>query len=144
MQTHKIKYINEYNRNKYKGLSIRLSLENDADVIERLKQIPNLTRYIAGLVREDIQRAKKYQELEEIVDYQAIHVKRWPYELVDEIIPGSVWYSVGYGSDLDEIRLLMMNYVEQTENTGVLHTIRRFYDPDMHVVAGEDLSRRSR
>lgn len=140
----KREYNKIYNREHYKSIAIRLSPENDSDIFRRLKEVPNITKYLSDLIREDIQRASYYKEMEEIVDYQALDVKRWTYELIDEMIPGTVWYSVGYGESLDDIKLLMMNYVESAPNTGVLHTIRRYYDPDRHCIVGEDLSRRSR
>ena len=42
------------NKEKRQYYSLKLSKENDADIIERLNSVPNMQGYIKDLIRKDI------------------------------------------------------------------------------------------
>ena len=52
----KVEYNNEYNRTKTTTTLIRLNLETDADIIQKLNEIGSKTGYIKRLIRADIKK----------------------------------------------------------------------------------------
>ena len=52
----KIEYNNEYNRTKTTTTLIRLNLETDADIIQKLNETDSKTGYIKRLIRADIKK----------------------------------------------------------------------------------------
>lgn len=50
----KQKYINEYNKQNYK--QIRIRLRNDDPVLEHLKEQESVNAYIIQLIREDMKK----------------------------------------------------------------------------------------
>lgn len=47
-------YNKEYKQKHYRAYSVQLSIDNHADVIQKLDSVPNKTDYIASLIRADI------------------------------------------------------------------------------------------
>lgn len=45
---------NQYAKEKYRAISIKLDKEKHADVIQKLESVPNKLEYIAQLIRADI------------------------------------------------------------------------------------------
>ena len=58
MSNAKIKAINKFNKEKTKCIQIRLNKNTDADIIERLENVPSKMGYIKKLIRDDINRLK--------------------------------------------------------------------------------------
>ena len=52
----KVEYNNEYNRTKTTTTLIRLNLETDADIIQKLNETDSKTGYIKRLIRADIKK----------------------------------------------------------------------------------------
>lgn len=50
----KKRYINEYQKEHMTKLSLRFNNIHDADIIERLCEVPNKSGYIKDLIRKDI------------------------------------------------------------------------------------------
>ena len=59
----KQKYINKYIKDKYRTFKFRVRKENQ-EVINRLSDANNMTKYIITLIEEDIKRNKKYNYLD--------------------------------------------------------------------------------
>ena len=49
----KQEYINSYNKNKYKIYSFRVR-KDDLDIINKLEEVPNTTKYIVNLIKDNI------------------------------------------------------------------------------------------
>lgn len=58
MSKAQIKAINKFNKEKTKCIQIRLNKNTDADIIERLENVPSKMGYIKKLIRDDINRLK--------------------------------------------------------------------------------------
>ena len=52
----KIKAANKYNKTHTKIIPIRLNLEIDADILEKLDNVSSKMGYIKNLIREDIKK----------------------------------------------------------------------------------------
>ena len=48
----------KYDRTHCKMFSMKMSLETDADIIEKLASVPSMQGYIKQLIREDIARTR--------------------------------------------------------------------------------------
>ena len=53
---YKVAYNNEYNKKKTTTTLIRLNLETDADIIQKLSEVDSKMGYIKRLIREDIKK----------------------------------------------------------------------------------------
>lgn len=53
MAFNQIKYIDNYNKNTYKMFPLRVRLDSDK-IIEKLKSVPSVNKYIINLIRKDI------------------------------------------------------------------------------------------
>lgn len=51
------KYINVYNKTKYKNINFRVNKE-DTEILEKIKSVPNKAKYITDLIRNDIKKNK--------------------------------------------------------------------------------------
>ena len=51
-----IKAVNKFNKEKTKSVQIRLNLNTDADILEKLGGVDSKMGYIKRLIREDIQK----------------------------------------------------------------------------------------
>lgn len=67
----KNEYIKKYKREKCVHICLQLNKETDADIIERLSQVPNKCGYIKQLVREEIEEFGIVQGLKEGVENDA-------------------------------------------------------------------------
>lgn len=123
---------NKYLRDNYKSYTLRLNLETDSSIIHRLNQVPNITRYLVDLVNEDIERAKRFQGGTPAGISKDI--RKYPYEVIDQL-PGG-YYVVGTARDLEDARMILINYVQNAGNVGMLSIIRRDYDPRRREVIG--------
>lgn len=56
-QVNKGNYINQFQKEHYKNLGIRLNNETDSDIIEYLETVGNKAEYVKQLIRQDM--AKK-------------------------------------------------------------------------------------
>lgn len=63
----KNKYIVDYNRNKTKLITIRLSLEHDQDIINYLNDAKNKSGYIKMLIREDMEKDPVFTRISKAV-----------------------------------------------------------------------------
>lgn len=52
----KIRAVNKFNKEKTKSVQLRLNLNTDADILEKLNRVPSKMGYIKRLIREDIKR----------------------------------------------------------------------------------------
>lgn len=50
----RLQQVNEYNREHYKPLTIRLSYTKDRDIIDWLDNIEGVKSYLCSLIRKDI------------------------------------------------------------------------------------------
>lgn len=55
----KLKYTRAYNKENYKGVSIRLSYDKEQDIIEHLNNYSSIKAYLINLIRADIKRGVK-------------------------------------------------------------------------------------
>lgn len=53
-KSRKIAYIKKYQKKTYANVSIKLRLDTDTDVLEKLESVPNKSDYIKLLIRTDI------------------------------------------------------------------------------------------
>lgn len=51
-----IKAINKFNKEKTKSVQLRLNINTDADILEKLENVASKMGYIKRLIREDIQK----------------------------------------------------------------------------------------
>lgn len=51
------KYINVYNKAKYKNINFRVNKE-DTEILEKIKSVPNKAKYLTDLIRQDIKKSK--------------------------------------------------------------------------------------
>ena len=51
-----IKAINKFNKEKTKLVNVRLNINTDADILEKLENVDSKMGYIKRLIREDIQK----------------------------------------------------------------------------------------
>ena len=51
-----IKAVNKFNKEKTKSVQIRLNLNTDADILEKLDGVDSKMGYIKRLIREDIRK----------------------------------------------------------------------------------------
>lgn len=51
-----IKAINKFNKEKTKLVNVRLNVNTDADILEKLETVDSKMGYIKRLIREDIQK----------------------------------------------------------------------------------------
>ena len=49
-----LKSINRFNKENTKVVALRLNLKTDADIIEKLEQVPSKMGYIKDLIRKDL------------------------------------------------------------------------------------------
>ena len=54
----------KYDRTHCKMFSMKMSLETDADIIEKLASVPSMQGYIKQLIREDIARTRSVPKSE--------------------------------------------------------------------------------
>lgn len=59
-------YVNKYIKNNYVTFKFRIRKENQ-QVINRLREVANMTQYIIGLVEEDIKRNTKYNYIDDSI-----------------------------------------------------------------------------
>lgn len=52
------RYINDYKKVHYRRFLIQLHKEKDADVIQKLEEVPNKSAYVKDLIREDLKERK--------------------------------------------------------------------------------------
>lgn len=52
----KLKYIDKYNRENYRRFALKVSIKNDADIIEKLESKESINAYIRDLIRADIEK----------------------------------------------------------------------------------------
>lgn len=52
------KYINVYNKAKYKNINFRVNKE-DTEILEKIKSVPNKAKYLTDLIRQDIRKSEK-------------------------------------------------------------------------------------
>ena len=126
---------NKYLRDNYKSYTLRLNVKTDNRIIQRLNQVPNQTRYIVDLIQEDLSRAKKYMATFDDHRDDLDHVRRFPFEVLDQIRTG-VDYSVGFARDLEDAKILLINYVNREGNVGTISIIRRTYDEKRREIVG--------
>ena len=53
--SNKLKLVREYNREHYKAMTIRFDYVKDRDIIDHLENIDSNKKYIAHLIRKDIE-----------------------------------------------------------------------------------------
>lgn len=58
MNKGQIKAINKFNKEKTKCIQIRLNKNTDADILEKLENVPSKMGYIKELIRKDINRSE--------------------------------------------------------------------------------------
>lgn len=51
-----IKAINKFNKEKTKLVNVRLNINTDADILEKLENVDSKMGYIKRLIREDIKK----------------------------------------------------------------------------------------
>ena len=51
-----IKAVNKFNKEKTKLVNVRLNINTDADILEKLENVDSKMGYIKRLIREDIQK----------------------------------------------------------------------------------------
>lgn len=56
MNKAQIKAVNKFNKEKTKCIQIRLNKNTDADILEKLDQVPSKMGYIKELIRKDLQK----------------------------------------------------------------------------------------
>ena len=59
--------VTDYNREKYRAYLVRVDRAKDPDVIERMESMDNLSAYVRGLVRADINEDSAHGEKEKHV-----------------------------------------------------------------------------
>ena len=59
-------YVNKYIKDNYVTFKFRIRKENQ-QVINRLREVGNMTQYIIGLVEEDIKRNTKYNYIDDSI-----------------------------------------------------------------------------
>ena len=47
----------EYNRLHTRRIVLNMHLEKDRDILQHFEEVPNLSRYIKNLIREDMKKA---------------------------------------------------------------------------------------
>lgn len=52
----KLDYIAQYEAENTRQYRLRLSVKNDADIIEKLDSVPNKIGYLKELIREDLKK----------------------------------------------------------------------------------------
>lgn len=56
MSKAQIKAVNKFNKEKTRCIQVRLNKTTDADILEKLDQVPSKMGYIKELIRKDINR----------------------------------------------------------------------------------------
>lgn len=56
MSDAQIKAVNKFNKEKTKCVNLRLNLKTDADILEKLDNVPSKMGYIKELIRNDIKK----------------------------------------------------------------------------------------
>lgn len=51
-----IKAVNKFNKEKTKCINVRLNVNTDADILEKLDSVPSKMGYIKRLIREDMKK----------------------------------------------------------------------------------------
>lgn len=54
----------KYDKTHCRTYGLKLNLENDADIIEKLASVPSMQGYIKQLIREDIARTRSVSKIE--------------------------------------------------------------------------------
>lgn len=75
-------YINEFIKDKYKSLKIRIR-KDDTLLINKINEVDNINKYIASLILEDIYRNRTYHFIDNkiIIDFE---LSKTMQDLVDE------------------------------------------------------------
>lgn len=135
MSFNKQAYNNAYNKEKYKGISIRLDINDDADVIEFLTSSKlNTKALICKLVRTEMKRRQTKMGWHMNNGDRKIHkdIQRYPFEVV-EMLAYNDRYTVGFAATLDAAVDLTYYYQQRNQEAGPLAIYHRQYDPDLRV-----------
>lgn len=54
----RLEYNNAYNKQNYKNINFRVNKE-DTEILEKIKSVPNKTKYLTDLIRQDIKKSEK-------------------------------------------------------------------------------------
>ena len=64
-------YINEYQKQHYKGFSLRIRLDKK-EVLEKLESVPSKNAYIISLIEQDIENEKAFKEVKKELSKKAL------------------------------------------------------------------------
>lgn len=133
-------YNNAYNKNKYVGVSFRISTSADQDIIDALKEQENVKAYICKLIRSDQKRRARRRGIIHGSDRStARNYKKFPYEVLEDL-PGCDHYTVGFTSDYDSAVMMAAEYASRTEGCGRLRIMCRTYDQTLNAVTAVEVS----
>ena len=116
-------YVNAYNRDNYRTISIRFDITNEAHILRAIEQSGSPKGYIKGLILAD-QRKKGVPM---VSGNMKAHddVAGYPFEVIEMLKKGS-HYIVGYCRTLDQARDMLINYVQrQKHGVGSLRIVQR-------------------
>lgn len=129
-------YNNAYNKKKYTGVSFRLHSVNDADVLEALKDIPNVKEYLCKLVRQDKRRNERKHGYQYNRGDRKVHLnyKKYPFEVI-EFTGLNGRYTVAYAENYDIAQGIAAAYLQNHPEAAPVAIYERIYDDHIHAYA---------
>ena len=126
-------YNNAYNKERYKGISFRLDIKEDADVIAFLTSSDlNTKQLICKLVRTEMKRRQTLKGWRLNNGDRKVHkdIQRYPFEII-EMLAYNDRYTVGFAQTIDAAVNLVYFYQQRNQEAGPLAIYHRQYDPDL-------------
>lgn len=128
MAFNKQDYNNNYNRDKYIGVSFRVNRETEKDIADALKAQDNMKAYICGLILADQKRKERKAGFVRSRSDRKAHMNygKYPFEVI-EMLAHNDRYTVGYAENYEAAQALSASY-SSTTATGEVKIYQRFYD----------------
>ena len=128
MAFNKQDYNNNYNRDKYIGVSFRVNRETEKDIADALKAQENMKAYICGLILADQKRKERKAGFVRSRSDRKAHLNygKYPFEVI-EMLANNDRYTVGYAESYEAAQALSASY-SSTTATGEVKIYQRTYD----------------
>ena len=128
MAFNKQEYNNNYNKDKYIGVSFRVNRETEKYIADALKAQDNVKAYICGLILADQKRKERKAGFVRSRSDRKAHLNygKYPFEVI-EMLANNDRYTVGYAENLMAAVSLSASY-SATTATGEVKIYQRIYD----------------
>lgn len=119
----KQQYVNQYNRDNYRTISIRFDIKHEDQIIRAITESGSPKAYIKSLILKDLRSKGVPMISSEMKAHDDIVL--YPYEVI-EIMKHGAHYIVGYCKTMDQARDMLINYVQrQKHGCGAMRIIQR-------------------